>query len=53
VDTANVSNVDDVVNSPVNDSNESTNSDEETGDEQVLDDVIPWKEPSRPMVTEP
>jgi hypothetical protein len=52
VDTVNVSNVDDVVNPPVNNGDESTITDEGTDDEQVFDDAIPWKKPSRPMVPE-
>jgi hypothetical protein len=53
VDNTSVSNVDDVVNPHINDGAESTISDEGTDNEQVLDDAIPWKKPSRPMVTEP
>jgi hypothetical protein len=53
VDTGSVSNVDDVVNPHINDRDESTIPDEGTDDEQVLDDAIPGKNPSRPMVTEP
>jgi hypothetical protein len=53
VDTTSVSNVDDVVNPHINDGDESTISNEGTDDEQVLDDAIPRKKPSRPMVPEP
>jgi hypothetical protein len=53
VNTASVSNVNDVVNPHINNGDESTIPDEGTDDEQVLDDAIPWNKPSRPMVTEP
>jgi hypothetical protein len=53
VDTASVSNVDDVVNPHINNGDELTIPDERTDDEQVLDDAIPRKKPSRPMVPEP
>jgi hypothetical protein len=53
VDSASVSNVDDVVNPHINDGDESTIPDEGTDDEQVLDYSIPWKKPSRPMVFTP
>jgi hypothetical protein len=53
VDNASVSNVDDVVNPHINYGADSTIPDEGTNDEQVLDDTIPWKKPSRPMVPEP
>jgi hypothetical protein len=52
VETASVSNVDDVVNPHINDGDESTIPNEGTNDEQVLDDAIPWKTPSRPMIPE-
>jgi hypothetical protein len=53
VDTASVSNVDDVVNPHINDGDESSIPDKGTGDEQVLDDAILWKKPSRLMVPKP
>jgi hypothetical protein len=53
VDTASVSNVDDVVNPHISDGDESNIPGQGTGDEQVLDDDIPRKKPYRPMVPEP
>jgi hypothetical protein len=53
VDNARVSNVDDVVNPHISDVDDSTILDEGTNDEQVFDDAIPRKKPSRPMVPEP
>jgi hypothetical protein len=53
VDTAGVSNVHDIVNPHINDSDESTIPDEGTDDEQVWDDTIPRKKPSKPMVLKP
>jgi hypothetical protein len=53
VDTASVSNVGDIVNPHINNGNESTVPDEGTDDEEVLNEFIPHKKPSRPIVLEP
>jgi hypothetical protein len=53
VDTASVSNVDDVVNPHFKDGDELTIPHEGIDDEQVLDDAIPRKKPSKPMVPDP
>jgi hypothetical protein len=50
VDTASASNVDNIVNPHINDGDESTIPDEGTDDDQVLDDAITQKKPSRTMV---
>jgi hypothetical protein len=53
VDTASVSNVGGIVNPHINDGGESTVPDKGTDDERVLNDDIPRKKPSRPMVPGP
>jgi hypothetical protein len=45
--------VDDIVNPHINNGDESTIPDKGTDDEQVLDDAIPRKKPSIPMLPEP
>jgi hypothetical protein len=53
METASVSNVGDIVNPHINDGDESTIPNEGTDDEEVLDDAIHRKKPSRPMVPDP
>jgi hypothetical protein len=53
VDTGSVLNVGDIINPHISDGDESTVPDEGTDNEGVLNDAIPRKKPSRPMVPEP
>jgi hypothetical protein len=53
VDTDIVLNVGDIVYPHINDGDESTIPDEGTNDEGVLNEAIPHKKPSRPMVPKP